>query len=358
MQLYGNQNAPMDTVTHTKDRTPVSRRRKYVIATILSFLFLFVMLFIYLDSVGVRHEEQISFAVSIYLIAGVYGGLYLSQIWIRKNGRAPEWLTKSLIIVIAVCLIVVFFGAQFPGNLQNIFLAFLFFLLPLFLVSVSAGILIRSINASIRGNLNDAKASAAQSKSELQFLQSQLSPHFLFNTLNNIYGISLTEHEKIPGLLLKLSSLLRYSVYDARELLVPLKDELSYIRDYIQFEQLRIGDKLQMTISLEEPKDTSIRIAPLLLIVFIENAFKHSKTAGKEPVFIDINLQYWNNRILFGIKNSFATNVNEQSITNRQSGFGLDNVKKRLELLYSNEHYLEISEPDGYYQVVLQLKIK
>lgn len=358
MQFYGNLQVEMDTITHKKGGRSFSKTLKYTGATILAFILLFMMLFGYLDSVEVRHEESISLAVSIYLIAGVYAGFYLSRIWIRKNGRVPESLTTTLIVIITVCLFVVFFGAQFSGNVRNIFMAFVFFLLPLFVTSVSVGILIRTINAKIKGQLDDAKASAAQSKSELQFLQSQLSPHFLFNTLNNIYGISLSDHQKVPDLLLKLSSLLRYSVYDARELFVPLKDELNYIHDYIDFEQLRNGDKLKLTVSLEEPRDNSVRIAPLLLIVFIENAFKHSKTAGNQPVFIDINLQYWNNRILFGIKNTFSGRGNEQSLDNKQSGFGLDNVRKRLELLYNNEYYLEITEPDVHYQVILQLKIK
>jgi LytS/YehU family sensor histidine kinase len=312
----------------------------------------------YLNSIGARNDEEISIVVTIYLVACVYAGMYLSQIWIAKHGKVPDSLIRTLLWTMAISLVIIFFTAQFPHNTQNVFTAFLFFLLPMFLCSVSTGILIRGVRARIEGQLNEAKASAAQSRSELQFLQSQLSPHFLFNTLNNIYGISLNEHQKVPDLLLKLSSLLRYSVYDAGEMLVPLKDELSYIRDYIQFEKLRIGDQLRMTVSMEDPKDSSVRIAPLLLIVFIENAFKHSKTGGGQPVFIDIDLKCWNNRILFGVKNSCVPDKKEDSVINRQSGFGLDNVRKRLDLLYKNEHYLEIAESDGWYQVILQLKIK
>ncbi|MEI9908215.1 MAG: histidine kinase [Bacteroidota bacterium] len=348
----------MDTATYKNSLATIRRVFRYSIVTFLVGFCVFVLISLYLSSIRTSHDKEISLIVTIYLAGGVYAGMYLSQIWIAKNGSTPRHFIRLLLWVMTLCLVIVFFTAQFPNNTRNVFAAFLFFLLPMFVFSVSTGILIRSVRARIHGQLNEAKVSAAQSRSELQFLQSQLSPHFLFNTLNNIYGISLNEHQKVPDLLLKLSSLLRYSVYDAGELLVPLKDELNYIRDYIQFEQLRIGDKLRMTISMEEPKNSSIRIAPLLLIVFIENAFKHSKTTGNQPVFIDINLQFWNNRILFGIKNSCITGTNEPSIVNRQSGFGLDNVKKRLDLLYKNEHYLEITESDGWYQVVLQLKIK
>ncbi len=348
----------MDAVTPKKSQTSIRRILLYALVTFLASLCVFVLISMYLHSVNADNDEEISMIVTIYLAACVYVGMYLSQIWIAKTGKVPDSLIRTLLWMMAICLVIIFFTAQFPHNTRNVFTAFLFFLLPMFLFCVSTGILIRGVRARIQNQLNEAKASAAQSRSELQFLQSQLSPHFLFNTLNNIYGISLNEHHKVPDLLLKLSSLLRYSVYDAGELLVPLKDEMNYIRDYIQFEQLRIGDKLKMNVSMEEPKDSSIRIAPLLLIVFIENAFKHSKTAGGQPVFIDINLQFWNNRILFGIKNSCIPNKKEESMINCQSGFGLDNVRKRLDLLYKNEHYLEISESDGWYQVVLQLKIK
>ena len=348
----------METVIKRNRWSSLRRTLLYIIVTFLGGFALFGLITIYLHSVNAPNDKEISLFVTIYLVGGVYAGLYLSQIWVNQNGRTHDSFIRLLLSVIIISLVIVFFAAQFSVNTRNIFMGFVVFLLPLLAISVSTGMLIRTIDAAIRSRLNEANANAAQSKSELQFLQSQLSPHFLFNTLNNIYGISLSEHQRVPALLLKLSSLLRYSVYEAGELLVPLKDELNYIHDYIQFEQLRIGNKLQMTVSLEEPKGNSIRIAPLLLIVFIENAFKHSKNTGNEPVFIDINLQYWNGRILFGIKNSYVPNANGQSLTRRESGFGLENVKKRLELLYPNEHYLEITESDGYYQVILQLKMK
>ena len=190
----------------------------------------------------------------------------------------------------------------------------------------------------------------------MQLLQSQISPHFLFNTLNNMYGLSITQHEKIPALLLKLSDLLRYSVYDANKAYVPVKDELAYINNYIDFEKMRIGERLSLTTDFEDFSTMTAKIAPMLLIVFIENAFKHSKNSTNDHIFIHITLKTWSNRLLFTCVNSYSSG--QSKAMNEHSGFGLENAKKRLELLYSTEHHLVIEESDDTYKVMLQLKIK
>jgi LytS/YehU family sensor histidine kinase len=252
----------------------------------------------------------------------------------------------------------VFFFAEFTTHLDRTFLRILFIGFPFTVMSLTLGVIIKLVRTSIQNQLVEAKAVAEQSQSELHFLQSQLSPHFLFNTLNNMYGLSLTQHEKIPGLLLKLSDLLRYSVYDAKELYVPLKNEVAYIKDYIDFEKIRIGDKLELNISLEEPINPSVKIAPLLLIVFIENAFKHSKNTTEQKIYISITLKTWANSILFSVTNSSDGNANKNTLLKDNSGFGLENVMKRLELLYKDKHDLKIEDENGHYTVMLQLKSK
>ncbi len=235
----------------------------------------------------------------------------------------------------------------------------LMYWIPFLAVSVLTGILIKFIRFMSQNELKEAQTSAANSQSELHLLQSQLSPHFLFNTLNNLYGLSITQHEKIPPLLLRLSDLLRYSVYESNQSFVPLKEELAYIENYIEFEKIRIGDRLVLKTEIEKIDSTNIKIAPMLLIVFIENAFKHSKNTAEENIFIDISLKTWSNYILFSIKNSHnKTAVEEGTTINKNSGFGLANVKKRLELLYPNEAELNIEEDEITYDVNLRLKMK
>jgi LytS/YehU family sensor histidine kinase len=254
-------------------------------------------------------------------------------------------------------VILVFSLAEFTTNLNRTFLRILFIGLPFTSLCLSLGAIAKLIRTTIKNQLVEAKAVAEQSQSELRFLQNQLSPHFLFNTLNNMYGLSLTQHEKVPGLLLKLSDLLRYSVYDAKELYVPLKNEMAYIKDYIEFEKIRIGDKLELNTSFEEPIDPLITIAPLLLIVFIENAFKHSKNTTEQKIYLTITLKTWANSILFSVRNSSNGNAkNNNKLLNENSGFGLENVTKRLDLLYKDKYDLKIENHDSYYDVMLQLK--
>jgi len=312
----------------------------------------------YMDAVFVRHTEQLAFLVTIYFLAGIYIGRYVSQIWISKHRTAPRWLIIVLILVMLACTIIVFIVAGLTITGSKHFMAYLFTFLPLLILSIATGMLIKLVRSSIKNQLQDARATAEQSTSELKFLQSQLSPHFLFNTLNNIYGISLSRHEKVPPLLLKLSDLLRYSVYEAREQYVPLRSELDYIHNYIDFEKIRIGEKLVLTTEFEYHIDPKVKIAPLLLIVFIENAFKHAKNSIQQEIFIDIKLKIWGNTILFSVRNTNRADRAEKGILNANSGFGLDNVRKRLELLYEKEYNLEIEDDEEYYNVILQLKVK
>lgn len=312
----------------------------------------------YIDSLHTRGEEPLTFFTTISILAGVYIGRYLSQLWTGRGEIVPNNRLIGLAITVVVAAVLVVLAAQFVIRIQAPFLGFILIGFPLLVLSIALGMLIKMVRINIKNRLQDARASAEQSHSELKLLQSQLSPHFLFNTLNNIYGISLTQHEKVPTLLLKLSSLLRYSVYDAKEVYVPLKSELEYISNYIEFEKIRIGDKLVLGTSVEVDYNPDARIAPLLLIVFIENAFKHAKNTTEHKIYIDIVIKTWGNFILFSVRNSNDGVKRESGILNKDSGFGLDNVAKRLDLLYWNEYDLKIEDQQGFYTVMLQVKAK
>ena len=206
--------------------------------------------------------------------------------------------------------------------------------------------------------LQDANIRAEQKESQFSLLQSQLSPHFLFNVLNNLYGISIEEHKRIPSLLLKLSDLLRYSVYSAKKPFVPLKEELEYIRNYIEFEQIRMSDRLNLITDIEHVNNNDIKIAPLILIVFVENAFKHSKNTLSQDIDIDISLKITGNFIFFLVSNSYHTEKSGDNLLNESSGLGLANTIKRLDLLYGNDYVLKQDIENGLYQIDLRLKIK
>ncbi|MEO6285495.1 MAG: histidine kinase [Dyadobacter sp.] len=329
----------------------------YFLLTAITSVPVWLAIQAYLEALHTHLDEAAATAATFCFFAGVFLGRYFGLLWTANNKPVTNSLLTILALVMVLNFTWLFVHADYPME-NNRAVGLLLYWLPFLLFSVSLGMLIKLARGVSQNQLKEARTLAAQSQSELHLLQSQLSPHFLFNTLNNMYGLSITQHEKVPALLLKLSELLRYSVYDANEIFVPLKDELAYIRNYIDFEQLRLGDRLVLTTDLEEVRDSTVKIAPMLLIVFIENAFKHSKNTTEHEIFITITMKTWANYILFTIENSRSRVVTEEQIDDKHSGFGLANVNKRLALLYPGEHGLEIEDGDTEYTVNLRLKIK
>ncbi|WP_299519001.1 sensor histidine kinase [Winogradskyella sp.] len=184
---------------------------------------------------------------------------------------------------------------------------------------------------------------------ELNYLKMQIHPHFLFNTLNTMYGYALKKAQETPEMILKLSNLLDYLLYHVDKPLVLLSDEINHIKDYISLEQMRFNDTLDVNF-YDSGCSKSIEIAPLLFLPFVENSFKHGKIENG-ILSIDISIQCKVNHIVFNAKNSHSKSVS------KTAGIGLDNIKKRLELLYQNRYTLDIIESDDLFEVQLQLKL-
>ncbi|WP_247672639.1 histidine kinase [Aquimarina sp. MMG016] len=184
---------------------------------------------------------------------------------------------------------------------------------------------------------------------ELQYLKMQIHPHFLFNTLNTIYGFALKKSEETPEMILRLSNLLDYLLYQVDKPLVSLQDEVDHIKDYVVLEQMRFSDTLDVKMNFENISNT-IQVAPMLLIPFVENSFKHGQIKNQKLSII-MDLKYVENEIHFCIKNS-VLNYSE----NNNQGIGLVNIKKRLDLLYPGKHHLKIINNKGWYTVKLTLK--
>ena len=329
-----------------------SNLRNHVLLGIFACIPVYWAALFYIEVVTNQEIEELAIAATICFFGCIYIGRYFAQLWSSYKRRVPSYSLIILGTLITTNVFWLFVHADYPLD-DKPALNLLLFWLPFIVMSIALGMFIKFIRVS-QHNLQEANSSAAHSQSELQLLQSQLSPHFLFNTLNNLYGISLTQHSKTPALLLKLSELLRYSVYETKDRFVPLKDEIAYINNYIEFEKIRIGERLVISTSLEN-LDENIKIAPMLLIVFIENAFKHSKNSTDKNIHVDIELKTWANSILFSVKNSYQLNQ-QSNIQEKSSGFGLANAKKRLELLYPNQHDLKLECKNGFYNMMLQLK--
>jgi len=185
-------------------------------------------------------------------------------------------------------------------------------------------------------------------QSEVVMLKSQLNPHFFFNTLNNLYSISLTTPDRTPEMLLKLADLMRYTIYKGKEDFVTLNDEWDYIKNYIELHQIRF--KKQPSIALEENLISGeSKIPPLLLIVLVENAFKHGIEKLGEDAFAKIIIRETNDELYFEIVNNYDNTLKTAK------GIGLENLKKRLDLQYPNRHTLEIERLKNTFRVELRL---
>jgi len=187
-------------------------------------------------------------------------------------------------------------------------------------------------------------------KQELQNLKSQIHPHFLFNTLNTIYGLALKQSPLTPGTILKLSNLLDYILYQVNKPLVSLKDEILHLKEYIDLETIRFQDTLIVSFR-SSPISKEILVAPMLLVPFLENAFKHGNII-KAFLIIDIDIKLQNNILEFSIINS-AFNKSEN-----KNGIGLINIRKRLNLHYSDNYQLSVTYKDNQYIVNLKINLQ
>jgi len=218
-----------------------------------------------------------------------------------------------------------------------------------FIVFLSAGIKL----TEYWFNEQQRKQTAIKEKveTELKLLKSQIHPHFLFNTLNNIYALALQKSDQAPDAIIKLSELLDYLIYHGENEQVPLLKEIELINHYIELEKLRYGDRLQASFKKTGDPD-KVTIAPVMLLPFVENAFKHGISQSRNNVWLKIHLEISDRSINFHIENS------KPGITAKVStpgGIGLENLKRRLAILYENRYTLEILDKEDLYSVKLNL---
>jgi hypothetical protein len=194
-----------------------------------------------------------------------------------------------------------------------------------------------------------ALAEADKANAELSFLKAQINPHFLFNTLNNIYSMAITKNENTAGTIMKLSNIMRYVTDDVNEDYVSLQSEVDCITDYIDLQKLRLGKKVALEFSVSGDLDNK-KIAPLILMTFIENVFKYG-TSNHESSVLTIRIAATDQRIDFFSQNQlFATDRKIE-----RTGIGIDNTRKRLEHLYPAKHRLDITRENGLFTVELSL---
>lgn len=202
-----------------------------------------------------------------------------------------------------------------------------------------------------------AKMEKGRLESELKFLRTQLHPHFLFNTLNNLYALTLKKSDQAPELVLKLSDLMDYMLYECGDSeLVPLEREIQFIRNYFEIEQLRYGDRLE--IKLEVNGGISGKeIAPMIFLPFLENGFKHGASADLDKVWIHVQITADDDKLSFSMKNSKP--ANRPPLNGNGHGIGLKNLKRRLELQYGEDRFMLLtSDRKDNYESLLSLSFR
>ncbi len=190
---------------------------------------------------------------------------------------------------------------------------------------------------------------------ELQLLKAQVHPHFLFNTLNNIYSFTLNKSPQAGALVQKLSGMLSYMIHDCEASLVPLQKEIKLIQDYIGLEKVRYGNRLDMQLEVKGNYENKM-IAPLLMIPFVENCFKHGASIMRGQQWIKLSIVIKDDELYFNLSNSKPPDAQESN--NIKKGIGLANVQKRLQLIYPDKHFLKIEATNNIFTVNMQVTLQ
>jgi two-component system, LytTR family, sensor kinase len=275
----------------------------------------------------------------------------LPQFYFKK--KYSRYFAALLIVLLLLSFINwITFTLLLPEQNFRIPLFLITYLFPcLFIVAISTSFAM--LQDRVRADLLAQERETESLKTELLFLRSQVSPHFLFNVLNNMVALTRKGSDQLEPSLIKLSSLLRYMLYEAAEEKVPLEKEVEYLKSYVDLQTQRFRKNIAVNVILKE-MDGAYEIEPMLLIPFVENAFKHGVSLDPDAK-IEIELEARNGILQLLVRNKFVEE--ETVIKDKSSGIGLNNVTRRLNLLYKNQHTLLINKTKGWFTVSLQLNL-
>lgn len=287
---------------------------------------------------------------ALVFIAFIIPPIYINNMVILPYYLKGKKIVAALFVLCNICFFTglgVFLLSHFMGGFEW-----------KMVYNVLGGILLSMLFGTALKIARDSFFRRQQEKeAELKLLKAQLNPHFLFNTLNNLYGLSVVKSDRLPSLMLKLSDLLRYSLYETKDTFVPLEKEIRYLENYMSLEKIRLEDQAEISFSKTGTVATK-KIAPMLFIVFVENAFKHlAQTEGHKSA-VEVAITVEANEVRFRCANTIDTTYSiEADMEKGRSGIGLQNAKKRLALMYPDTHKLEISSESSRYTVQLKLKL-
>lgn len=278
------------------------------------------------------------------------GNLYYYFCSMKTKKYSKKWVIIFLILVALIPILITIYEVIYTNDKSVVFLGNYNSKIAIIVVSYYILLLGLGIYWFIRQLIFIAKLKNEQSKVELMLLKSQVSPHFFFNMLNNLYGLVSKDVIKAQELILKLSDMMRYSIYESENETVTLKEEVDYLKNYIELHKMRYHKNIVVNFNCDI--DDNKRVAPLLFIILLENAFKHGVENLRENANVTINFTSSENNIKFTIENNVDSSENLKS----EPGIGLKNLKRRLELTYPNKHNLLFSSTENTFSAQLILK--
>ncbi len=294
--------------------------------------------------------------ISFYILIVYVNILYLIPSFLQKHNLLYYFFTLLVLVLLVtpiqtLSIILLYqdnyaFVSQIMDNRTNIFLRCLLVGLT------STGYKVTSDWLGLQNEKRDLESQNLQS--ELKFLKSQINPHFFFNTLNNLYALTLKKSDLAPEIVLRLSEMMRYMLYESNEKEVSLEKEVNYVMNYIELERLRQGDRFKINFSLEGTAQNQ-KIAPLMFIPFLENSFKHGLDSQIKSGYVNIQMQLHEKTVVLNIENSKPEKPLPKN--DKSGGIGLENVKRRLKLLYPNKHNLDIQDASNSFKVKLNIQL-
>ncbi len=295
-------------------------------------------------------------------------GFFMILVYVNINYLVPRFLSKNKLfiylayfvaLVILVTLArVVFEYWIYPGqsSLRNELIysgQYIYFILHFF-IGVASTLFVISTQW-VRSEREKQEMKTEQIQTELKFLKSQINPHFLFNILNSLYALTLKKSDLAPTMVIKLSEMMRYMLYECNEKRVPLEKEINYLRNYLDLERLRIGNKMDIELNVGGDLQEKY-IAPLIFINLVENAFKHGGIGvNMDKGYVRLNITVDGHIIYFSLQNTKPIRSIESKRLKPTGGIGLQNVKNRLDIVYSNNYSIKIKEDADTYGVDLTL---
>ena len=321
---------------------------------------LFTVVLIYTRGDFNLYSITFRMAVNILVtVAFLAISVYINLLWLIPAFFNKRRFLLFSVLEIANILLFIFLNYyvselfEGPAPMANFITEFIaeFILVLIFLV---VSTLLKFMRDSIALQDIELRITAVEKQkieAELRALRAQVNPHFFFNTLNSLYALTLDRSDKAPEMILRLSELMRYVIYESRDDLVPMDKQLDFLQNYVFVEQVRSGDSLKVRFDVTG-SHREIRIAPLIYLAFVENAFKHGAKDPADSPYIHIRFGLEDpGKVEFSIENRIDA-YREAALP---GGFGLDNARKRLELLYPGRHTLEITDDGSVYRVRLTI---